>query len=443
MDNAAPMGTALKPPRLASQPRHGVGARLLRRFGGVVRNAIAGSLVLAGALRQPASPQPGTGHAAPASAAACPSAGPARLPRRPRTAPPVPPSRPARAGWLMRFLHRNRPARPARHLFPDNSDAPFTPEAFPGLTQEACAFFNTPLEECDPRMIRIVLSALAESIAGAMPPGVGGPDAGAVFATLWGRMADTFDQARLDALPRAMPFMPVAKSRDLPAAAAQVPSRSSVPPTHPPLPARPAAGAGTPAASPGHSTVAAAPLQHPDSPASPLPETDPPAPSHADPAAAAADIAPGAAADIVPGAAADIVHGAAVEIVPDIAAASEPASREPSASEPGANEAARRGHGTDEHAVPAPAPCEPATSEPGASAHAEREPAAPGAIAHTSASPTRGRTFHLPTPFHSRTNHFPARCQPRLRRLSALRRVLLLARASPPHWCYAARASPA
>ncbi|HUB50337.1 MAG TPA: hypothetical protein VMB73_35655, partial [Acetobacteraceae bacterium] len=57
---------------MPAQPLSGVASRLARRIGGAVRNAIAGSLSLAGALRRPTAPQTPVGHTVAADAGARP-----------------------------------------------------------------------------------------------------------------------------------------------------------------------------------------------------------------------------------------------------------------------------------------------------------------------------------------------------------------------------------
>ena len=167
------MAKAFETLHLASQP-HGVGARLLRRLGGAVRNVIAGGLTLAGAPRRPVASQPGIGHTVVRNAHACPVPGRASRARRPRTAAPARPPQPARPVWLARLLGRRpRPAPVSASLFPGNRDTPFTPETVPGLGPELCAVLNTPLEDCDPEIVRILLASLAQTIARSMPSEAG------------------------------------------------------------------------------------------------------------------------------------------------------------------------------------------------------------------------------------------------------------------------------
>ena len=88
---------------------------------------------------------------------------------------------------------------------PDSDDTPFTPKAYPGLSAEACAIFNTPVEKCDSDILRLVLAALALHIADAMPPELGMTDAKAVFSSLWGRLGADPGAAGPDAPPAEEP----------------------------------------------------------------------------------------------------------------------------------------------------------------------------------------------------------------------------------------------
>jgi len=178
-----------------------------------VRSVIAGGITLAGGLRRPAAPQSGRNPPAPRDLAAPPS--PSR-PRRKRAAAPVPPPRPARPGWLARWFGPNRPrhASPARPPFHNGDDTPFTPEAYPGLSPEACAIFNTPVEKCDPDILRLVLAALALHIANSMPPELGMTDAKAMFSTLWGHLGIVPGEAMPDARPAEEPAPAPAAPKD-------------------------------------------------------------------------------------------------------------------------------------------------------------------------------------------------------------------------------------
>ena len=182
-----------------SQPRHGAGARFVRRLGSAVRDAIAGGLAHAGVLRRrPAASRPGIGDDRVAQDA---DAGPApvRAPRtrRPRTRAVVAPSQPVRPD-LPAPTRRRRFARFGRKRFSGPDVMHFTPEAFPALTLEACAFLNTPLEDCDPDIVLFLFSGLAEYLT-ALPEGVDMPDPMAVFATLWARLGNLGREALPDA----------------------------------------------------------------------------------------------------------------------------------------------------------------------------------------------------------------------------------------------------
>ena len=188
---------------LPTQPHQGVAARFFRRFGGAVRGAIAG-ISRAGSPRRPAEPPPRLTSATvqdpgPATHARRPPA-----PRRPRATPPAPPARP---GWIARWfgLTPRKPALSRRRTFPDRDDAPFTPETHPGLSPEACAFFNTPVEDCDPELLRLLLTVLAQQLADVLPPELGMTDAQAVFDTLWGRLAGPLGDTGPDAEPAGQP----------------------------------------------------------------------------------------------------------------------------------------------------------------------------------------------------------------------------------------------
>ena len=205
------MPDALTPAGLSSQTHQGVTARVLHRFGRSVRGVIAGGIALTGRRRRSAAAPPGSNPAEPQDAAALPSPGRKRAPRRPHAATPAPSPRP---GWLARWFgpKRRRPARFAPP-FPDSDDTPFTPETHPGLSPEACAFFNTPVEDCDPDLLRLMLAALAGHIAGSLPPELG-MDAEALFATLCGRFGAVPDEAGPDAQPAEGPPAEPAAAKD-------------------------------------------------------------------------------------------------------------------------------------------------------------------------------------------------------------------------------------
>jgi hypothetical protein len=150
------MFDALTPPGLATLPRKGIGARIVRglgRMGAALHGAVAGRL----RRRQSGSDSP-VGPDAGRSTAAMP----ARAPRQARRTPIGVPDR--------------------------HHDLAFTEAAFPNLSPAAREFFNTPLEDCDPAMLGIVLEALADAIAGMMTPQDGMQDARDVFLALSSRL---------------------------------------------------------------------------------------------------------------------------------------------------------------------------------------------------------------------------------------------------------------
>ena len=191
---------------LPSQTHQGGGARLLRRLGGAVRTVIAGGSALARGLRRPAAPQSRRAPPAPRGPAAPPAPKQPRAPRRPRAASSVQLPQAARSGWMARWFGRNRrqPALDSQPPLPDSDDAPFTPEVYPGLSPEVCAFLNTPVEECDPDLMRVVLAMLARHIADSMPPELG-MDVEALFSTLYGRLGAEPGEAGADAPPAEEP----------------------------------------------------------------------------------------------------------------------------------------------------------------------------------------------------------------------------------------------
>ena len=206
------MPTAPHTADLATQPRPGAGTRLLRHLGGAVCSALAGGATLASRLRRraarPSSPStPHTPRDAEASPQPARNRAPRRTPQAAATA--VPP--PARSGAFARWFGRGhgqpalQPALPRHPRFRDSNPAPFTPEAYPGLDPAFCKFLNTPLEKCDPEMLRLLLTALAPLIADALPPGSAMADAKDVFATLCERLGTAPGEAPPDAPPDAPP----------------------------------------------------------------------------------------------------------------------------------------------------------------------------------------------------------------------------------------------
>ena len=216
----------LHPAGLSSQPHQGVGARLFRRFGGAVRRAVTG-ITRTGRARRPVAPPPSPSPQAAGDPQPTTPPRPPRAPRRPRTAPLAPSPQPAQPGWIARWFgrKRRRPAPSGIASSREASDAPFTPEAYPELSPAFCAILNTPVEDCDPEILRLMLCALAELLASEL----GLPDAKAVFAELWDRLGAPLDQTAPDAAPDAAPE----------AATIAVPDAPPEPPAEPPAAAQP------------------------------------------------------------------------------------------------------------------------------------------------------------------------------------------------------------
>ena len=206
---------------LAYQPRKGLGARVaggLSRLGAALRSVVAG---------RPRRPQSGPDSRPAPDADTPPAARPARTPRQPGR---------ARKGGLARlFRRRSMAAVPEQYREPP--DLQFTAEAFPALSPEARAFFNTPLEDCDPAMLGVVLGALAELITGSMTPREGMRDAQDVFLALSSRMAAVTGEAG-QAPPAALPEAAAAPA-DL-AAPAAIDPQAAAPDLPGPAPSSPA-----------------------------------------------------------------------------------------------------------------------------------------------------------------------------------------------------------
>ena len=150
------MFDALTPPSLPTLPRQGIGARIARRLG---RMGAALHGVVSGRLRRR---QSGADSRIGPEIDGSTTALPARAPRVPR--------------------HRQMV------VAEQYQDLAFTAEAFPDLTPAAREFFNTPVEDCDPDMLGLVLEALAGTIAGMMAPRDGMRDARDVFLALNSRL---------------------------------------------------------------------------------------------------------------------------------------------------------------------------------------------------------------------------------------------------------------
>ena len=169
------------------------------RLGAALRSVVAGR-----PHRPPSGPESSTAP----DADSLPVARPASAPRQPGR---------ARKGGLAR-LFRRRPMAAVPEQYREPPDLQFTAEAFPALSPEARAFFNTPLEDCDPAMLGVVLGALAELITGSMTPREGMQDAQDVFLALSSRMATVTGGAG-QAPPAAVPEAAAAPA-DLAATAA-------------------------------------------------------------------------------------------------------------------------------------------------------------------------------------------------------------------------------
>jgi hypothetical protein len=191
---------------LAYPPHQGVGARLVRRLGGAVRSVIAGGITLAGSLRRPAAPRSGGSPTVSRKPAAPAAPERRRAPRRTLATATVPPVPAARTGWLARCFGRGQSeaAPPCRPSFADTA-APFTPEAYPGLHPEMCAILNTPVEDCDPEILHLVVAAFAELIGDALPSELRGLGGGELFSSLVGRLGTARGQAGHHGVPDVAP----------------------------------------------------------------------------------------------------------------------------------------------------------------------------------------------------------------------------------------------
>jgi hypothetical protein len=197
---------ALTPPSLATPPRKGIGARIVRglgRVGAALHGAVAGR------LRRRAS---GSDRLVAPDADGSTAGMPARAPRQARRTPIGVPE-----------LHH---------------DLAFTEAAFPDLSPAAREFFNTPVEDCDPVMLGLVLEQLAGAIADMMTPQEGMQNARDVFLAL---------NSRLGALTGGMQGTPPETAPAAPAEAAMLADPGT--PGDPTTPADPAA-TGPQAASP-------------------------------------------------------------------------------------------------------------------------------------------------------------------------------------------------
>ena len=192
-------GTADPP----AQPPQGVGARVVRRFSewrAALHNAVARRLRLR---------QPGPRARIAPDADNPPALVPARTPRRLRATPSAPPPGPGCPdwlGWLARLSARSQAAAGVRQRR-ERRSGPLTLEEFPGIAPEALAFFNTPMEECDPELLHSVFETFAELIEPAMSGRSRAPDVQHVFRALSSRLAAVRAEAP-DTPPAAPPEPP-------------------------------------------------------------------------------------------------------------------------------------------------------------------------------------------------------------------------------------------
>jgi len=121
---------------------------------------------------------------------------------------------------LLARRHRH-PAATSRPAFLNQGDTPFTPQAYPQLSPKACAVLNTPLKDCDPKTLELLLSAFTQHINQIMSPEAGITDPQAFLASLWHRLSIALDDAKADtslpATPEAVRATPADAVADAPA----------------------------------------------------------------------------------------------------------------------------------------------------------------------------------------------------------------------------------
>jgi len=274
-----PMPTALHIAGLPSQSPQGVGARLVRRVGGAVRSVIVRGITLAGTLRRPALSRTSRCRAA-AQDPQTPAPSRVLVRRRPPAGLPAPLLSPPLLAHLLAARRHRRPEAASRPAFLQ-ADKPFTPEAFPQLGAKACAVLNTPLKDCDPRTLELVVSTFASHINQLMSPEAGITDLEAAFPNLWHRLnaalADT--SAETSPPPTPEPAAPADAVRDAPVASPHPPAPTGPtelsakdPPRLSPLPlSDPRSDAATIAAAPPTTpavTAPSAPVGHASPPLS-------------------------------------------------------------------------------------------------------------------------------------------------------------------------------
>ena len=198
------MDTALHTAGLSSQNHQGTGVRLVHRFGNALRGLIAGSIALTSTRRRKTTTRSNRGPAAQGEANPVPTR--PRAPRRPRAAPQVAAPPAARHGWIARLFRRKAHRAPTASRAPAarKQDAPFTPDAYPGLSSAACAILNTPAKDLDPALLHLMLSGIARHLAANLPPDMG-LDANAIFAKMAGRLGIAPDAILPEAAPAEVP----------------------------------------------------------------------------------------------------------------------------------------------------------------------------------------------------------------------------------------------
>ena len=216
-----------------------------------MRSVIVSGITLAGALRRPApaltaGAQTSREHAA-ARAPESLASRRARMPPRLHTALPA---RLLLPHWLAAPLLARRRCRPASLT---QGETHFTPEAFPQLSPKACAVLNTPLKECDPKTLDLLVSTFTRYIGEIISPEAGITDLEAILPNLWHRLnaalADTKADTSLPTTPQPVPAVPADTGPDALVASPHPPAASTRPsakdaPRHSPLPqSSPPAGA--------------------------------------------------------------------------------------------------------------------------------------------------------------------------------------------------------
>ena len=130
-------------------------------------------------------------------------------------------------------------------IFLNQGNVPFTPEAFPQLSPKACAVLNTPLKDCDPKTLDLVVSTFTQYVREVMSPEVATTDRAATLPHLWQRLSTALDDTKADASLPATPDAAPATPTD---AVPDAPVLSPHPPTHAPQtePTKPSTTIGAP-----------------------------------------------------------------------------------------------------------------------------------------------------------------------------------------------------